>query len=341
MIHASRLQELKQKFLQAQIKAAVKVNSTLLEFYWDLGADIVEKQKNAVWGSGFLQQLSFDLMQEFPDVKGFSFENIRQIRRWYSFYNDAGSNLVTSCHQNWKELLTQIPWGQNIVIITKCGTVQEAIFYVQETILNGWSRAVLTHQIESNLYTRQGKSVTNFKNQLPKPQSDLAQQLLKDPYDFEFLTLTKDYKEKELERGFVAHMTQFLLELGAGFAYVGKQVEIKVGNRDFYIDLLFYHMKLRCYVIVELKAVEFEPEFAGKLNFYLNAVDGILKHEQDAPSIGILLCKSKDRTVVEYALKNVDAPIGVSEYEITESLPENLKSALPSVEEIEAELESE
>ncbi|MDF1584302.1 MAG: PDDEXK nuclease domain-containing protein [Methyloprofundus sp.] len=338
--YVSWIASLKHKFQQAQIKAAVQVNRALLQFYWDLGADIIEKQQDSVWGSGFLQQLSKDLRHEFPDVKGFSFENIRQIRRWYAFYNAPDANLVTTCHQNAKALLTQIPWGQNRVIISKCHTIPEALFYVQATIQNGWSRAVLTHQIESQLFSRQGQAVSNFKSKLPKPQSDLAQQLLKDPYDFEFLTLTQDFKEKELERGLLKHITQFLLELGAGFAYIGKQVPIKVGAREFFIDLLFYHIKLRCYVVVELKAVEFEPEFAGKLNFYLNAVDAELKHPLDASSIGILLCKSKDKTVVEYALKNVDAPMGVSEYQITQALPENIKSDLPSVEEIEAELQA-
>ncbi len=261
------------------------------------------------------------------------------------------TNLATSCCQieNKEQVvpnlntcpypaLFKIPWGQNIVIISKCKTVEEALFYVKETIDNGWSRAVLTHQIESGLYARSGKAITNFETHLPAPQSDLANQLLKDPYNFEFLTLTKDFKERELELGLIEHIAQFLLELGAGFAYVGRQVPLNVGDREFFIDLLFYHTKLRCYVVIELKAVEFEPEFAGKLNFYLNAVDGELKHEQDAPTIGILLCKNKNKMVAEYALKNVQTPMGVSEYEITESLPENLKSSLPSVEEIEAEL---
>lgn len=336
------LLELKIKFGQAQIKAAVKVNNTLMEFYWEFGADIVAKQKNAAWGSGFLQQLSKDLIKEFPDIKGFSYENIRQIKRWYLFYQSENSNLVTSCYQienkeKVKELF-QIPWGQNIVIISKCKTIEEALFYVTHTIKYGWSRAVLALQIESKLYKREGKAVTNFDRFLPEVDSDLAKQLIKDPYNFEFLTLTKDFKERELEKGLVEHITQFLLELGAGFAYVGKQVKLRVGEQDFYLDLLFYHTKLRCYIVIELKATEFQPEHTGKLNFYLAAVDGELKHELDAPTIGILLCKSKNNMVVEYALKNINAPIGVSEYEITESLPENLKSALPTVEEIEAEL---
>ncbi len=327
------LKELKKKFRQSQIKAAVKVNSTLLEFYWELGADIVEKQKKALWGSGFLEQLSHDLTAEFENMKGFSRNNLQYIVRWHQFYSMGDKNVEQLVPQ-----LVNIPWGHNLKIISRCKSVDEALFYVSKIGENGWSRAVLTHQIESGLYLRDGKSVNNFSNHLPRPQSDLANQLLKDPYNFDFLSLTETYNERELEQGLVEHITQFLLELGTGFAYVGKQVELSVGNRDFYLDLLFYHTRLRCYVVIELKAVEFEPEHAGKLNFYLAAVDGELKHEQDAPTIGILLCKSKNKTVVEYALRNMTSPIGVSEYELTTNLPEEMQSSLPSIEQIEKEL---
>lgn len=327
------LATLKNKFQQAQIKASVKVNVTLLDFYWDLGGDIVEKQKSTVWGSGFLKQLSADLSSEFPNVKGFSERNLKFIRQWFLFYTaQKGKQAVSQL-----ELLFQIPWGHHVHIIQKCKTEDEAFFYVAKTSEYGWSRAILTLQIESRLYEREGKALTNFEHHLPKPQSDLAGQLLKDPYNFEFLTLTKDFQEAELEQGLVDHITQFLIELGNGFAYVGKQVKLTVGDEDFYLDLLFYHLKLRCYVVVELKAVAFMPEFAGKLNFYLAAVDGELKQEQDNPTIGILLCKSKNKTIVEYALKNMNTPMGISEYQITQALPENFKSVLPSVEEIEAE----
>lgn len=334
------LSSLKAKFREAQLKAAIKVNSTLLNFYWDLGKDIVEKQKDTKWGSNFISRLSRDLMTEFPDIKGFSERNIKFIRQWFILYNPKlkGKQVVS---QNTKQLVVQIPWGQNIVIMQKSKSLDEALFYVKNTIDNGWSRSILTHQIESQLWERQGKAITNFDTHLPKIQSDLAKQILKDPYDFEFLTLTSDFKEKELEQGLLKHITNFLLELGAGFAYVGKQVPLTVGDRDFYLDLLFYHLKLRCYVVVELKAVDFEPEFAGKLNFYLNAVDGEIKEEHDKPTIGILLCKRKDKMVVEYALKNIDSPMGVSEYQITESLPKELQSVLPSVQEIEAEIAGE
>lgn len=331
------ISSLKVKFKQAQLKAATKVNSTLLNFYWELGEEIVSKQKDTTWGSNFIPQLSRDLQKEFPDIKGFSERNIKYMRQLILFYIPKSSKGQQLVAQNTKQLVSQIPWGQNIVILTKCKNLDEALFYVSETIENGWSRAVLTHQIESNLWKRQGKAITNFTERMPKVDSDLANQIIKDPYDFEFLTLTKDFKEKELEKGLVTHITQFLLELGSGFAFVGKQVPLTVGNKDFYIDLLFYHIKLRCYVVIELKAVDFEPEFAGKLNFYLNVVDGELKHKDDNPTIGMLLCKGKDKMVVEYALKNIDSPIGVSEYQITESLPKEFQSALPTVEQIEAE----
>ena len=333
---------LKQKFQQAQIKAAVKVNSTLLEFYWELGADLVEKQKEAVWGTGFLQQVSADLTTEFPDVKGFSFENIRQMRRWYQFYHVEDSNRVTTCYQiedsTVKQIVTQIPWGQNIVIISKSQTIQEALFYVDHTIKYGWSRAVLSLQIKSNLYTREGKAVTNFDEQLPAIDSDFAKQLLKDPYNFEFLTLTKGFKERELEQGLIAHTEKFLLELGAGFAFVGRQYKLTVADKEFYLDLLFYHLELRCFVVIDLKIGDFKPEYAGKMNFYCNVADDLLRKAGDAPTIGMILCQSKEKLFVEYTLKNVDAPIGVSAYDITESLPERLKSSLPSVEELEREL---
>lgn len=337
--YVSWIGELKQKFQQAQIKAAVQVNRALLEFYWNLGSEIVDKEKRATWGSGFMKQVSDDLRAEFLEVKGFSYENLRYVKRWYLFYTTEESNLGTSCSQIDTEVLFQIPWGQNLVIISKCKNKTEAFYYAKETIQNGWSRAILGMQIESKLYEREGKGIHNFDIHLPKPQSDLAKQLLKDPFNFEFLTLTKDFQEVELERGLVTHITQFLLELGQGFAYVGKQVKITIEDENFYLDLLFYHLKLRCHVVIELKAVAFMPEFAGKLNFYLSAVDEQLKHPSDNPTIGILLCKSKKKTIVEYALRNMDTPIGVSEYQITQALPENLKSALPSVAEIEAELD--
>jgi len=323
---------LKTKVQQVQLKAAVAVNQQLLLFYWELGADIVEKQKKTAWGEGFIKQLSRDLMAEFPDIKGFSERNLKYIRQWVLFWltdNVIGQQPVAQ--------LTQIPWGHNLIIIAKCQNVKEGLYYVTNTVEYGWSRSVLTHQIESNLWQREGKSLSNFSRALPSPQSDLAHQTLKDPYIFDFLCLTKGYDEKELEKGLVDHITQFLLELGAGFAYIGRQVPLQVGTREFLVDLLFYHTRLHCYLVVELKNVDFEPEHVGKLNFYIKAVDAQLRREGDEPTIGLLLCKNHDKLVVEYALSDVHKPIGVSEYQITQSLPEELKSSLPTVEEIEAE----
>ncbi len=330
------IQKIKEKARQAQIKASVRVNSILLEFYWELGADIVEKQKTASWGSGFLKQMSKDLMHEFPDMKGFSKRNLELIRKWYLFYSQ--DNTIT------KQVVSQlvkIPWGHNIVIFQKNSDIRKALFYVQKTMEHGWSRSVLVHQIESRLYERSGKAITNFSNTLPNPQSDLANELTKDPYQFDFLTLREKHDERELEDALMEHITKFLLELGQGFAFVGRQYKLDIGGKDFKIDLLFYHLKLYCYVVVELKVVDFEPEFAGKLNFYISAIDGELKSEKDNPTIGILICKSKNRTIVEYALKDINKPIGVSEYKLSNVLPEDFKSTLPSIEEIEAELNKE
>lgn len=340
------LQELKSKVRSVQLKAAVKVNTEMLTFYWELGADIVEKQATAKWGDGFLSKLSDDLMAEFPNMKGFSKRNLELIRQWYLFYSSdshTGSpaivqQAVAQIAKQAVSQLTQIPWGHNIAIIAKCKGIEEALYYVNNTQRHGWSRSVLVHQIESGLYEREGRAITNFQITLPSPQSDLAQQILKDPYVFDFLTMTKDYNELELEKGLINHITHFLLELGAGFAYIGRQLPLSIGEREFFIDLLFYHTRLHCYVVVELKTVEFEPEHTGKLNFYIKAVDSQYRQEGDQPTIGILLCKSKDTTVAEYALSDIHKPIGVSEYQLTQSLPENLKPSLPSVEELEREL---
>jgi len=331
--YSAWLKELKDRVRQVQIKAAVKVNSELLQFYWNLGQDIVEKQKNARWGSGFLKQLSMDLSSEFPDMKGFSERNIKYVRQWFLFYNRNNAIGQQAVAQ-----LTQIPWGHNIAIVSKCKNTDEALFYAQKTIQNSWSRSVLVHQIESDLFRREGKAISNFKATLPAPQSDLARETLKDPYNFDFLTLTEKHDEKELENALIKHVTKFLLELGAGFSFMGQQYRLEVGGDEFFIDLLFYHVRLHCYVVVELKSAKFRPEFAGKLNFYVSAVDGILKSEQDNATVGILICKSKNDTVVEYALKDIRKPIGVSEYMITKNLPDEFKSSLPSIEDIETEL---
>lgn len=340
--------QLKQKFQQAQIKATIQVNSELLKFYWELGAEIVEKQEKTNWGSKFLEQLSFDLRSEFPEVKGFSLRNIKYIRQWYLFYNQQsiiGQQLVAQLpdqadslsDRNIKRLFL-IPWGHHIAIISKCKTIPEAQYYISNTIPHGWSRAVLVHQIESDLYHRDGRTISNFRHTLPALQSDLAQQTLKDPYVFDFLNMRADFNERELEKSLIDHITKFLLELGAGFAYMGNQVPIKVGTRDFTMDLLFYQTRLHCYVVVELKKTDFEPEHAGKLNFYISAVDEQFRQKGDEPTIGLLLCKSKDKMVAEYALRDISKPIGISEYHLTNILPEEFKSSLPTIEDIENEL---
>jgi predicted nuclease of restriction endonuclease-like (RecB) superfamily len=324
------IQEIKQCIQSAQIKAAVSVNQELLRLYWDLAERIVTKQQEAAWGDRFLAQMSQDLKIEFPEMKGFSRRNLEFMRQWYRFW-EAESVIA-------KQVVSQIPWGHNLVIIGKIKSIDEAMFYVQKTIQNNWSRSVLTHQIESRLYQREGKAITNFEATLPVPHSDLARQTIKDPYSFDFLMLRERYDERELEDALIEHITQFLLELGAGFSYLGRQYRLNVAGDEFFMDLLFYHVRLHCYVVIELKTVKFKPEFAGKLNFYISAVDGILKTEQDNPTIGLLICKSKNNTVVEYALQDIHKPIGVSEYTITQHLPDELKSSLPSIEEIEAEL---
>ncbi|MEM7533093.1 MAG: PDDEXK nuclease domain-containing protein [Chloroflexota bacterium] len=338
------IMQIKTRIRAVQLKAAVAVNSALIEFYWELGADIVEKQKNSQWGSGFLKQLSQDLMTEFPDMKGFSHRNLKYIRQWYRFYNEThpiGQQPVAQLDESILSLITQIPWGHNLVIISKCKSTDEALYYVNYTLTYGWSRSVLTHHIESRLWEREGKALSNFSESLPLPQSDLAQQTLKDPYVFDFLTLAKEHSERDLEQGLIEHITQFLLELGAGFAYVGRQVPLQVGDSEFFLDLLFYHTHLHCYVVIELKTDKFKPEYAGKLNFYLKATDELIKREGDQPTIGLLLCQNHDRVVAEWALSDINKPIGISEYQLTQMLPDEIQSTLPSIEQIEAELSQE
>jgi len=332
--YADWIRELKNKIRSVQLKAAVQVNVAMLNFYWEMGADIVKKQETSLWGEKLIDRLSHDLMDEFPDMKGFSRRNLMYIQKWYLFYS-RDVKLV----QQAVALITQIPWGHNLAIINKSRSSKEAIFYVQKTIENGWSRAVLTHHIEKGLFKVQGKALTNFKATLQSPQSDLARQTLKDPYNFDFLTLREKHDERDLEDALMTHMTKFLIELGSGFSFIGRQYRINIGGEEYTIDLLFYHVRLHCYVVVELKAVKFKPEFAGKLNFYVSAVDGILKTAKDNPTVGMLICKSKNKTVVEYALKDINKPIGVSEYRITQNLPKELALSLPSIEAIEAELD--
>lgn len=331
--------DLKTKIKQCQFKASLAVNSELILLYWDLGKQIVEKQTQAKWGTGFINQLSIDLNLEFPQMSGFSRTNLFAIKKFYLFHNQhitivpqAGGQLTEII-----ELCCQIPWKHNITIIEKIKKTEEVSFYLTQTIANNWSRAVLEYQIESNLFHRQGKTISNFKYTLPNIQGDLAQQLLKDPYHFEFLSLSKLAKEKDLEQKLIQHIAQFLLELGKGFAYMGKQYLLQIGRKEYRIDLLFYHTKLKCYVVIELKMVEFEPEHIGKLNFYVNAIDEMVKESSDQATIGILLCKNKDNYEVDFSIKGLNNPLCVSEFNYTE-LPQDIKNALPTQEEFEIEL---
>lgn len=334
------IREMKHRIQASQIKAAVRVNQELLLLYWDLGEQIVEKQREAKWGDGFLEQMSKDLRAEFPEMKGFSRRNLNDMRRWYLYWSEIWRQVVAKFECEFvQQLVAQIPWGHNLLIINKIKEHPEALFYVRKTIENHWSRAVLAHQIEGGLYQREGNAIDNFDATLPAPQSDLARETLKDPYCFDFLMLRTKHDERELQNAISDHLANFLLELGAGFSFLGREYRIEVGGDEFFMDLLFYHVRLHCYVVVELKTAKFKPEYAGKLNFYISAVDGQLKTEQDAPTIGMLICKSKNNTVVEYALQDVNKPIGVSEYTITRNLPDEFKSSLPSIEEIEAELD--
>lgn len=329
----SWLKEIKQRILKSQIKASIAVNIELLRLYWDLGKNISNKVNKSNWGAHIMEKLSTDLKKLFPDMKGFSRTNLFSIRRWYDFYSQINEDF-----EKVQQLVGQIPWGHNVLIITRIKEIEEAKFYINKTLENNWSRAILELQIENQLYKRQGRAITNFNNTLPEPQSNLAKETLKDPYKFDFLTLKEKVDEKDIEEQLVKNITSFLLELGTGFAFVGRQFHLQIGNNDYYIDLLFYHLKLKCYIVIELKAKSFKAEYAGKINFYLSAVNDLIKTETDNPTIGLIICKSKNKIEAEYALKGINRPIGVAEYELSKAIPEDLKSTLPSIEEIEEEL---
>jgi predicted nuclease of restriction endonuclease-like (RecB) superfamily len=358
---------LKARIRQSQIKAMIRVNDEMLRLYWDLGRDIVVRQMDSVWGSGFFANLSRELKAEFPDMEGFSVTNLKYMKLFYKFYSQDAKILhqlggktesiifqqpVGKLQVSNNEVniispqlvdefktnpLMQSPGGHHRLIIDKCKTVPEALFYVQKTIKNGWSRAVLMNFIEADLYSSQGKTLNNFDRLLPDVQSDLAKETFKDPYKFDFVRLTEGYKEKELEDALIDNITKFLLELGQGFAYVGRQFPIK-GGKERNMDLLFYHLELRCYIVIELKVKEFEPEHTGKLGYYITAVNDQLKKDCDNPTIGLLIVKEKDNIDAKYSLESTSQPIGISEYTLSKLLPENFKSSLPSVEEVEQEL---
>jgi len=361
------ISDLKQKIQQSQIKAAIQVNSALIEMYWDLGKEISERSFENTYGSGFFKQLSNDLRNEFPKIKGFSSSNLRYFETFYQFYNQEITNLQQVVREfkiddksnlqqvagefkndenqnrqqpanEFPHKLFLIPWFHHVEIFTKCKNVTEALFYINKTIENGWSRAVLLNMIAGNLYKSQGKAITNFSKTLPDYDSDLVKQTLKDPYIFDFLNISENFKERELENALIDNIQKFLIELGNGFAFVGKQVEMKVGNQSFFLDLLFYHIKLKRYVVIELKSGEFEPEHAGKLNFYVTSVDKQLRDENDNATVGLIICKTKDDIIAEYSLTDLHKPLGISSYELRKILPDNFKFSLPSIEEIENEL---
>lgn len=359
--YVALLEDIKSRIRTAQIKASLSVNRGLIELYWSIGRDIVVRQENEGWGKSVVDRLSADLRVAFPGVDGFSSRNIWLMRAFFLAWPESGAKLQQPvAEMRERPILKQpvaelegasilpqpvgeIPWGHNIRLIEKVKDRAQRLWYAQQTTVHGWSRSMLVHWIESDLYARQGKSINNFKTTLPVPQSDLANQLLKDPYKFDFLTLAADAAERELEQGLLAHIRKFLLELGAGFAFVGEQVRLEVDGEEFFIDLLFYHLRLRCYIVVDLKVEEFKPEFAGKMNFYLSAVDDQMRHADDKPSIGLILCKTRKKTIAEYALRDLAKPVGVARYvtRLVESLPRQLAGSLPSVKQIEAELAAE
>ncbi len=324
-------EQLKSDIKLAQLRAALSVTKELTLLYWRTGKVIAEKITKEGWGAKTLERLARDIKEEFPDLSGFSLRNLKYMRQFAECFPQ----------DSWAAAAAQIPWGHNMVILDKLENLEQQLWYIQQTIENGWSRSMLEMWIESDLYRRQGKSITNFKKTLPPIQSDLAEQTLKDPYNFSFLALDKKYRERELEQGLMDHLQRFLLELGEGFAFVGRQFCIEIEGEDHKIDLLFYHLKLRCYFVIELKAVAFDPRDTGQMNFYLSAVDDLLRHPDDNPSIGILLCRKKNKVKAEYALRRCSSPISVTSYEtqIVKSLPKELKASLPSIEDIEAELE--
>ena len=320
---------LKGRIRTAQVRAASAVNQELVLLYWGIGKEILIRQKTEGWGAKVIDQLAKDLHQAFPEMQGFSPRNLKYMRALAEAWPDEA--IV-------QQAAAQLPWFHNCILLDKVKNREERLWYIRQAIEHGWSRNVLVIHIESGLYRRQGKAVTNFQATLPPPQSDLAQQLLKDPYNFDFLTLTTEAHERDLEQGLIGHLRSFLLELGVGFAFVGSQVPLEVGGEDFKLDLLFYHLKLRCFVVIDLKMTAFKPEYAGKMNFYLSVVDDMLRHPDDKPSIGLVLCKSKNGIVAEYALRDIGKPLGISAFQHLEKLPEQLKGTLPTIEEIEAEL---
>lgn len=353
--YASLLADIKLHIQQAQTRAVLAVNAELVRLYWDIGRLIDERQQREGWGAAVIPRLATDLRNDMPELKGFSERNIGRMLAFFRAYTDPTQFLPQPVAKNddaekvpqlvaktpGLSLLWQLPWGHHALLMEKIKHLPTRVWYMQHTIEQGWSRDTLGLMIKNNAHDRQGKSISNFAERLPAHQSDLVRHALKDPYIFDFLTLEEPFHERELETSLIRHLEKFLLELGQGFAFVGRQYHLDIGGEDFYIDLLFYHLKLRCFVVIELKKGKFKPDYAGKINFYCNVVDDKLKHASDNPTIGLILCQTKDNILAEYALGGINKPIGVSAYELTRALPQDLQSVLPSIEEIEQELKSE
>ncbi len=331
ILYKSLLAEIKDHISQAQMKATFAVNAEMIRLYWEIGNVIANRQAAEGWSAGVIPRLAKDLKNDFSELKGFSERNLGYMLRFAKEYQSESIL---------QQLVAKLAWGHNILLLEKIKDTTIRFWYMQACIENGWSRELLAAQIKSNLYERSGKSLTNFSHTLPNPLSDLVQQSLKDPYIFDFITLAQPYKERDIENQIIKHITKFLLELGKGFAFVGRQYQLTIAENDYYIDLLFYHIRLKCYVVIELKNTKFMPEYAGKLNFYLSAVDTLVKQADDNPSIGLLLCKDKNKIEVEFALRDIHKPMGISEFTIMESLPDNIKSSLPTIAEIENELKN-
>jgi len=326
------LTEIKDKIRSGRLQAALAVNKEVISLYWYIGKRIIEKQAETKWGDKLIITLSNDLQHAFPETHGFSTRNLKYMRQFASFYKKLEFG---------QQAVAQLPWGHIILLLQRVKDTIMQEWYAQQTIENGWSRYTLEDYIKQNLYERQAieaNKVTNFLQRLPSPQSRLAQDLIKNPYSFDFLGLHDEAYEREIEYASIQHIVEFMLALGKSFAFVGHQVPIIINDNEFFIDMLFYNLKLRCYTVLEIKSTKFKPEHAGQLNFYLNAVDDLMRHSDDNPSIGLLLCKSRDKVVAEYALHRVESPIGISEYQLTKAIPEKLKGSLPTIEEIEAEL---
>lgn len=345
------IKDISSRFRRSQIKAATHVNEEMLHFYWSIGRDIVLMRAKSKWGSGYIEKISRDIQKSLPGVKSFSVTNLKYMRSFYELYPDAiekspqvGDELKSPQvgDENDTTLVFRIPWGHNKLIIDKCkGDEDKALFFVKETLSNNWSRAVLMNFLDTNLYERQGKAVTNFKLSLPAEQSDLAQQITRDPYNFDFLTLRTNYNEKELKDALMDNLQNFFLELGKGFALLGREYRLVVGNTEQFLDMLFYNVQLHCYVVVEIKVREFDPRDMGQLTTYVAAVDGMLRSDKDAQTIGLLICKTKDNVLAQYAANGIKYPIGISEYELSDTLPEDFKSSMPTIEEIEDELKDD